>query len=185
MPTPGTFYCVPKLHKLPKLIADATKPRTPLLDTLTTIYELAKSLNIRPPGRPIISGRGTLTEHLSGYVDSILNPLLHNIPSYTQDSTHFLRKINELKELKTDAMLVTLDVSSLYTNIPHNEGIVACRNFLTRHNTGHNIDNICTIINYILKHNYFTFNGKYYLQTKGTAMGTKMAPSYANIFMAT
>ena len=27
------------------------------------------------------------------------------------------------------------------------------------------------------------FNGKHYLQTRGTAIGTKMAPSYANIFM--
>ena len=27
------------------------------------------------------------------------------------------------------------------------------------------------------------FNGDFYLQTQGTAMGTKMAPSYANIFM--
>ena len=30
---------------------------------------------------------------------------------------------------------------------------------------------------------YFTFNGDHYLQINGTAMGTKMAPSYANIFM--
>ena len=36
---------------------------------------------------------------------------------------------------------------------------------------------------YILKHNTFTFNDKYYLQTNGTAMGTKMAPAYAIISM--
>lgn len=28
------------------------------------------------------------------------------------------------------------------------------------------------------------FNGKNYLQIKGTAMGKKFAPAYANIFMA-
>jgi hypothetical protein len=27
------------------------------------------------------------------------------------------------------------------------------------------------------------FNGEHHLQISGTAMGTKMAPSYANIFM--
>ena len=37
---------------------------------------------------------------------------------------------------------------------------------------------------FILKHNYFEFDGKHYLQRKGTAMGTKMAPVYANIYMA-
>ena len=36
----------------------------------------------------------------------------------------------------------------------------------------------------ILKENSFHFNGKNYLQTHGTAMGTKMAVSFANIFMA-
>ena len=37
----------------------------------------------------------------------------------------------------------------------------------------------------ILKENSFHFNGNNYLQTHGTAMGTKMAVSFANIFMAT
>jgi hypothetical protein len=35
----------------------------------------------------------------------------------------------------------------------------------------------------VLKNNSFTFDGNHYLQINGTAMGTKMAPSYANIFM--
>ena len=36
----------------------------------------------------------------------------------------------------------------------------------------------------ILKENSFQFNGKNYLQIYGTAMGTKMAVAFANIFMA-
>ena len=36
----------------------------------------------------------------------------------------------------------------------------------------------------ILKENSFQFNGKHYLQTHGTAMGTKTAVSFANVFMA-
>ena len=35
----------------------------------------------------------------------------------------------------------------------------------------------------VLINNNFTFDGNHYLQINGTAMGTKMAPSYANIFM--
>jgi hypothetical protein len=34
-----------------------------------------------------------------------------------------------------------------------------------------------------LKKKNHTFNGDHYLQINGTAMGTKMAPSYANTFM--
>ena len=37
---------------------------------------------------------------------------------------------------------------------------------------------------FILKHNYFTFNNQYYLQTHATAMGATFAPNYANTFMA-
>ena len=35
----------------------------------------------------------------------------------------------------------------------------------------------------MLKSNNFEFNGRHYLQKRGTAIGTRMAPSYANIFM--
>ena len=36
----------------------------------------------------------------------------------------------------------------------------------------------------IVNENYFQFNGRNYLQIHGTAMGTKMAVAFANIFMA-
>jgi hypothetical protein len=32
-------------------------------------------------------------------------------------------------------------------------------------------------------HNNFTFNGEHIIQINGTAMGTTIAPSYANIVM--
>ena len=47
------------------------------------------------------------------------------------DSKFFLRKLDDLKELPPGSLLVTLDVSSLYTNIPHKEGIEACRKLST------------------------------------------------------
>jgi hypothetical protein len=35
----------------------------------------------------------------------------------------------------------------------------------------------------VLKNSNFTFDGNHYLQINGTAMETKMAPSYGNIFI--
>ena len=35
----------------------------------------------------------------------------------------------------------------------------------------------------VLKNNIFEFDGTYYKQIQGTAIGTKLAPAYANIFM--
>ena len=40
------------------------------------------------------------------------------------------------------------------------------------------------MLSLILKENSFQFNGKDYLQTHGTTMGTKMAVAFTNIFMA-
>ena len=77
-----------------------------------------------------------------------------------------------------------MDVTSLYTNIPHDEGIRACEEFVKTHSLHQNLSNdIGPIVNFILSNNYFSFNNKFYLQVNGTAMGTKMAPCYANIFM--
>ena len=40
------------------------------------------------------------------------------------------------------------------------------------------------MLSLILQENSFQFNGKDYLQTHETAMGTKMAVAFANIFMS-
>ena len=42
---------------------------------------------------------------------------------------------------------------------------------------------ICRLVNLVLTKNYFTFNNSLYRKIQGTAKGTRMSPSYANIFM--
>ena len=57
------------------------------------------------------------TELICQFVDH------HLKPSYVKDAADCPNKL-------ANAILVTLDVTSLYTNIPHSEGIEACRFFL-------------------------------------------------------
>ena len=40
------------------------------------------------------------------------------------------------------------------------------------------------LLNFATKHNYFWFQGQFFSQVKGVAMGAKYAPSLANLFMA-
>ena len=149
------------------------------------VVSLAKTFNIIPPGRPIVSGKGTLTEYISGFVDSILQSLMPHIPSYIQDSTDFLNKLATIKDIPNNSLLVTMDVTALYTNIPHEDGVRACSYFLdTFPVTEIPTKVICSLISFILTHNNFMFGDKHYLQVSGTAMGTKMALCFANLFMA-
>ena len=60
------------------------------------------------------------TEFLE-FVDCQHKSLVQSLPSYIEDTTHFLLQLEQMGPLPDDAILVTLDVSSLSrTNIPHN-----------------------------------------------------------------
>ena len=157
--------------------------RTPQLYLLPKIH---KGIN-PPPGRPIISANGCPTEKISEFVDHFLNPTLKHLRSFVKDTTHFLKLIYDLGQLPPNCTLVTMDVSSLYTNIPIEEGINTARNALMRYRSTPNIkptnESLITLLSLVLKKNNFQFNGCNYLQTGGTAMGTKVAPSFAITYM--
>lgn len=77
-----------------------------------------------------------------------------------------------------------MDVTSLFTNISHDEGIEVCREVLDiRTIQQSSTESLLKLLKHVLKLNKFMFNGENYIQINGTAIGTKMAPSYANILM--
>ena len=79
-----------------------------------------------------------------------------------------------------------LDITSLYTNIPHNEGIQSIKEMLAIHKPSNSLlhnSYIIELLEVVLTKNNFELNGKHYHQVSGTAMGTKLAPLYANLFM--
>ena len=80
-------------------------------------------------------------------------------------------KIEAIDHVSDVSYLVSLDVRSLYTNILHTEGIEDVKQKLKKSKPS------------ILRLNNFVFNGINYLQKKGCTIGTKCAPSYANIFV--
>ena len=80
--------------------------------------------------------------------------------------------------------MVTLDVSSLYTNICLEEGVKTCEELLnSRELLVPPTADLCHLVQLILTVNCFLLNENHYLQVNGTAMGTHMAPSHANLFM--
>ena len=157
-------------------------------------YEIFKVHKNHPPGsippaRPIISGNNSITENLSRYVNFHIQHLVHNIPSYLQDTPHFLRTLenqNQNGEPLKNEILVTIDVSSLYTNISPQEGIEEVRKFLIQNSEKDQdipTEFILRMLEQVLEKNIFEFDKKLFNQLIGTAMGTVCAPPYANIFM--
>ena len=146
---------------------------------IASFYTLPKIHKDENPGRPIVNGIGTITEKLSAYIDQHIRPLVPNIPTYIKDTTDFINTIEGIQLDPTD-LLVTIDVSALYTSIPHNEGLMAINKALEENQYDPLLKTfICRLTHQVLTKNYFTFNGKFYHQIQGTAMGTRMAPSYA------
>ena len=109
-------------------------------------------------------------------------------PRWNLTSGHLI-SILESTPLPDICTLATIDVKSLYLNIPHKEGINAVLKRL--YGTPELADKMTLppgtmqdLLGIVLEQNYFQFTDRIYHQVQGTAMGTKMAPSYANIFMA-
>ena len=55
---------------------------------------------------------------------------MESLPSYIKGTTDFINKIRQLPQLSKDSFLVTLDVSSLYSNISHKGGTETCQYFM-------------------------------------------------------
>lgn len=156
----------------------------PIKPVLYTLPKIHKSM-IDPPGRPIVAQNDSLLSPLSEFVDFFIKPIVHTLPSYIKDSTDLINKISLVSELPDDTVLLTLDVTSLYTNIPHDGGLLALQSFLGRRDSDAMPPNqfIVDLAAYVLKYNYFSFDNDFYLQVSGTSMGSIFAPNYANLFM--
>ena len=96
-------------------------PRIPEFYTPTKIHKPTIT------GRPIMSGYDGPTERISSFVDTLLQPISKIQKSYLKDTTDFINFIENTK-VKKRTFLVSMDVTSLYTNIPQNEGLeIVCK----------------------------------------------------------
>ena len=72
-------------------------------------------------------------------------------------------------------LLCTLDITSLYTNIPLNEGIQSIKEILAIHRTPNTLPHnsyIIELLEVVLTNNHFEVNGRHIPQVSGTAVGT-------------
>lgn len=144
-------YSYPKFHCLPKL------HKQPIV------------------GRPIIGSPNWVTTPYSIFLDEKLKSHLHLYPSILKNSSSLIDAIKEHCVLPSH-WLVTLDVTSLYTNI---DTTILCESLKSLPDGIH----LSNLSKAICNTNYFCYMDRLYRQTRGIAMGTNAAVSLANFYL--
>ena len=111
------------------LISKQELPPTARNLTITTprtshIYFLPKIHKANNHGRPIVSACSCPTELISSFLENKkIAPFVQSLPSYIKDTNHALTIFDRFSFPTECKLLFIMDIKSLYTVIPMDEGI--------------------------------------------------------------
>ncbi|CAF4454995.1 unnamed protein product [Rotaria sp. Silwood2] len=158
---------------------------------LAHLYYLPKAHKPGTPLRPIVSGLKHPTIKISKFLDNLLRPLFDKMAAATTINSGF-ELIKQLQQwsknnLKQETVFCTIDVADLYTMVPQIEGVISLKkmlDYLKLKQVGSlKIETIIRLSRFVMKNNYFSYNGQYYHQTRGGAMGSPLTLTIANCYM--
>ena len=159
------------------------KPRASSFGVLYGICKTHKKVIDKcPPFRVILS----VTKTLSYNLEKFLVPLIEPITKSNFTVKYSFEFSKEICEPNPEYFMASLDVESLFTNIPLEETIKICCDSLYK-----NQELLCNIsknqfeklLRAILSNNYFLFDGIIYEQIDGVAMVSLLGPSLINAFL--
>ncbi|XP_024871861.1 uncharacterized protein LOC112454599, partial [Temnothorax curvispinosus] len=151
---------------------------------LPRCYGLPKIHKNGFPLRIIVSALGSPLYNVASFLHSILHHSIRPPKSHIKDSWSFVREIKDI-EINTDEVLVSLDVTALFTNIPKElvlRGIEKRWQDISG-NTKLNLPQFLHAIELVLGSTSFSFNGDTYEQIFGSPMGSPLSPILADIVM--
>ncbi|CAF4316766.1 unnamed protein product, partial [Rotaria magnacalcarata] len=158
---------------------------------LAHLYYLPKAHKPGTPLRPIISGLKHPTVKISKYLDNLLTPLFDQMALNTTVTSGFeiIKKLQEWStvNMRQETTFCTIDVTDLYTMVPQIEGVLSLRKMLNQLHLkqigGLKIETIIRLSRFVMKNNYFSYNGQFYHQTRGGAMGSPLTLTISNCYM--
>lgn len=170
---------------LPKPTADILCPKS---SRLAHLYGLPKTHKRVLSMRPILSATGTYNFQLAKWLDDKLKPLATN--SHTIDDIFQFADEIQQTPVKDNDVLVSYDVTALFTNIPVDETIQILADkafsddwFNKTHGLQLQKEQLIELLEVAVKDQLFQFDGELYEQTDGVAMGSPLGPLLANTFM--
>ena len=132
------------------------------------IYSLPKTHKPDILLRPIISGIGSASHNIAKLLDKLLSPLLGTISdAHIKSSGSLLNKLTDID--MNNKYLASLDIKSLYTNIPVDRYTEHLHNHLQKSNSTlplpiSKLIKICTLCT---SHSHFQYNNIFYKQLSG------------------
>ena len=144
------------------------------------IYGLPKIHNPKVPLRPIVSCIGSPSYQLSRHITSLISPLAGKTDSYVRNSRHFVEVMRNLR-VEEDEVLVSFNVSSLFTTVPVDKTVQVIRDRLQNDRTLSDRttlspNRVAELLEVCLKSTYFSHEGTFYEQhtTTDSFVNTKV-----------
>jgi hypothetical protein len=158
---------------------------------LAHLYYLPKAHKSGTPLRPIISGLKHPTIKISKFLDQLLRPLFDQMASNTTTTSgsEVIEQLHEWsrRNIRQETALCTMDVVDLYTMIPQTEGLFSIKKMFDylkiKQIGGIKIETIIRLSRFVIQNNYFSYDGQFYHQIRGGAMGSPLTLTIANCYM--
>ena len=108
----------------------------------------------------------------------IIKLLVGQSPHHLKNTQHFIQQLQS-KRLEPGETITSYDVKALFTSVPVQPSIQIVKQRLQQDNTlpqrtSMSISQITSLLEFCLTHIYFLFQGKYYEQVQGAAMGSQI-----------
>ncbi len=131
--------------------------------------------------------RGSITYNTAKFITDIIKPLVGKTPRHLQNSQDLLNKLKDVRVGDSEEM-VSYDVTALFMSVPVNDSLTIIRRKLENdselsNHTSLSVDHVIELLKCCLTTTYFLFDGEFYTQTEGAAMGSPVSPLVANLFM--
>ncbi|CAF4103023.1 unnamed protein product [Rotaria sordida] len=158
---------------------------------LAHLYYLPKAHKPGTPLRPIVSGLKHPTIKISKFLDELLRPLFDKMAAKTTVNSGF-ELVKQLQQwssinMRQETLFCTIDVMDLYTMVPQTEGVLSLKKMLDhlklKQIGGLKIETIIRLSRFVMKNNYFSYDGQLYHQVRGGAMGSPLTLTVANCYM--
>lgn len=148
------------------------------------IYGLVKIHKINNPLRPVVSCCGSPVYNVSKYLCNLLSNVKHTFVYSIRNSRDLIDRLSHIS-IPDDYVLVSVDVESLFTNIPHElvEKILSDNwsDYADVIQIPQNV--VKKIVSFIFDSSYCQYKERFYKQIRGSAMGNPASPILAEIIM--